>query len=259
MSLTAGALSQVSVAPQQAVLVSAVATMGTSPYTYQWYRSTATGFSPGGGNILTGKTSLSLTDTGLTPGTIYYYKVVATDSAGTPATANSSQLVVTTTALLPVPNQFAQAPFLGMTDLRLNYNTIAVQFDPSGSGTLVGGQAVKWVTTAHGTPLVAPSLAQADIVAGFVNFNIKDISYAPGEYLEISMAGNVIYLVATAAVNRGSKLCSIPAAVAGGCNGGVVSTTGSSGFPIIGYALDTAVSGALFRVMLQTPSGLLDS
>lgn len=260
MALTAGALSQVSVTDVGDVLSSAVAVSGTTPYTYQWYRSTASsGYAAGTANILSGKTSLSLTDTGLTPGTIYYYKVIATDSNGTPVTATASALTVTTLASSPNPNQFTELAFLGMVDARFSYNTLPVQFDPAGSGTLVGGCAVKWSTVANGVPMVVPSTAQADVVAGFVNYNIKDVSYSAGELLEISMEGNVMYLYATAAINRGSKLVSIPASVAGGCNGGVAATTGSSGFPIVGYAVDTAASGALFRVALQTPSGRLDS
>ncbi len=259
MALTPGALSQVSVTAVGDVLSSAVATSGTTPYTYQWYRSITSGFTPGTGNILSGKTSLSLTDSSLTPGTIYYYKVVVVDSNGTPVTATSAQLAVTTIAAQPSISQFAEGPFLGQTDLPFNSNTLPVLFDPTGSGTLYAGMAVKWSTVAGGVPMVVPSTAQADVIAGFVNFNIKDISYVAGEMLEISMAQNVMYLYATAAINRGSKLVSLPAAVAGGCNGGVAATTGSSGFPIIGYALDTAVSGALMRVFLQTPSGRLDS
>lgn len=98
MALTAGALSQVSVTSVGDVLASAVATMGTSPYTYQWYRSITSGFTPGTGNILAGKTSLNISDSGLLPKTTYYYKVVATDSAGTPAHATSAQLAITTLA-----------------------------------------------------------------------------------------------------------------------------------------------------------------
>jgi len=70
------------------------ATGGVSPYTYQWYRSTTSGFTPGGGNILSGKTSLVLNDTGLTPGTTYSYVLRATDNAST--TADSAEVAVAT-------------------------------------------------------------------------------------------------------------------------------------------------------------------
>lgn len=96
MALTAGALTQVSVTDVGDVLASAVAVSGTTPYTYQWYRSTSNAFTPGTTNLVSGATSLNLSDSALVPSTTYYYKVISTDAAGTPATATSSQLSVTT-------------------------------------------------------------------------------------------------------------------------------------------------------------------
>lgn len=254
MALTAGALSQVSVSAVGDVLQSAVATMGTSPYTYQWYRSQTSGFTPGGGNIISGATSLDLTDSGLTPGSVYYYKVVVTDSNATPATSTSAQLAVTTLAAQPSQNQFTEAPYLGMTDLKFNGDTIEAQFDSAGTGTLVGGQAVKFSTTVNGVPQVVPCTAAADVCAGFVNYNIKNSLFVPGDNLEISMRGNVMYLYAALAVNRGQEVTSLPAGVAGGCNGGVIPSVPSGGIPKVGFALDTAVIGALFRVFVTTPA-----
>jgi hypothetical protein len=60
MTLTAGAITQTAVTDTTASLVVAAATGGTRPYTYQWYRSTTSGFSPGGGNIISGATALTL-------------------------------------------------------------------------------------------------------------------------------------------------------------------------------------------------------
>lgn len=259
MSLTAGSLSQVAVSDVQAQVLATAPTSGTTPYSYQYYRATASNFVPGGGNIITGATALALTDSSLTPGTIYYYKQIQIDSAATPASVTTSQLVVTTLAPQVSQNQFNIQPFLGMLDLQLNYNTIAAQFDPAGSGTLVGGQAVKWSTVAGGVPKVVPSTAQADVIAGFVNYDIKTASYVAGNRIEMSQVGNVMFLYAALAINRGQEVCSIPAAVAGGCNGGVVPVTGSSGFPIVGFALDTAAIGQLVRIELRCPSGRLDA
>ncbi len=94
MSTTAGALSQLSVSDTKASLSSAAATGGAAPYTYQWYRSTTSAFSPGAGNLISGATALTLNDTGLIPNTQYYYKVRATDSNS--VTGDSSQLAVAT-------------------------------------------------------------------------------------------------------------------------------------------------------------------
>lgn len=79
------------------------ATGGTSPYTYQWYRSTSSGFTPGGGNIVSGATSLTLNDTGLSPSTTYYYKVISTDNVA--ATVTSAQVTVTTSAAAATRNR----------------------------------------------------------------------------------------------------------------------------------------------------------
>jgi hypothetical protein len=249
MSVTAGALSQVSVTDTQAVLSSAAATAGTGPYTYQWYRSTTTGFTPGGGNILSGKTSLSLTDTGLIPGTQYYYKVVATDTGASSATSTSSQLAVATSAPSQAQNAFLQSAQLGIIDLRFPYNTVAVQIDASQATALYAGAAVKMVDSADGVPKVVGCAANSDEVLGFINFDIKSPSFAAGAAAEISMSGNVMYLYATGAIGRGVQV-SLDLST----NGGVRAAAGNTGDKIVGWAYDKAAAGGLFRVFLKTPS-----
>src|SRR5689334_17580008 len=139
MTLTAGTLSQVSVGSTTASLAATAATGGTGPYTYQWYRSTTTGFTPGGGNIISGATALTLSDSGLIPGTQYYYKVVATDTGDSNTTVTYTQLAVTTAGPALSQNQFAQTPLLGQIDLRFPYNSVSVQVDSSQSTPLVFG------------------------------------------------------------------------------------------------------------------------
>ena len=152
MSLAVGPISQVSVSSNAAQLSVAAATGGTGPYTYQWYRSTTTGFSPGGGNIITGATALTLSDSGLIPNTQYYYKVVVTDTGNSNATATSAQLALATTPQQLSPNQFAMSGVVGMIDMRFPYNTVSVQIDVSQSGSLYAGMAVKMVDSADGVP-----------------------------------------------------------------------------------------------------------
>lgn len=253
MSVTAGALSQVSVSQNSASLLSAPATLGTGPYTYQWYRSTTTGFSPGGGNILSGKTALSLVDTGLIPNTPYFYKVVATDTGASNATSTSSQLAVTTAQPSQAPNAFAQSAQLGMIDLRFNVNTVAVQIDASQATALYAGSPVKMVDSAGGVPKVVGCAADADEVLGFINFDIKSQSFVAGQAAEISMSGNVMYLYATAAIARGVQVCLDLA------GNGVKAVSGSGGEDIVGWAYDKAsAAGALIRVFIKTPSFLKD-
>lgn len=250
MSVTAGALSQVSVGSTTATLSSAVATAGTAPYTYQWYRSTTSGFSPGGGNIIAGATALTLNDTGLIPNTQYYYKVVATDAV--PATSTSSQLAVSTMAPALSPNQFAQTSLLATIDLRFPYNTVAVMIDSSQATGLYPGAAVKMVDSADGVPKVVGCAANSDEVLGFINFDIKTIVFSAGMPAEISMGGNVMYLYATGAIARGAKV-----QLDLSTNGGVAQAVGSSGADIVGWAYDKAsAAGALIRVFLMTPSFL---
>lgn len=248
MATTAGALSQVSVGSTTASLSSAAATGGAAPYTYQWYRSTTSGFSPGAGNIIDGATELELEDTGLIPNTQYYYKVKATDSGA--VADDSDQLAVATSAPALAQNAFSQSPIVGMIDMRLPYNTVSVQIDSTQEDDLYPGAAVKMVDSAGGVPKVIGCDAESDEVLGFINFDIKSQSFEAGEMCEISMAGNVVYLYATAAIARGAQV-SLDLST----NGGVHAAAGNTGDTIVGWAYDkAAAAGALIRVFVKTPS-----
>ncbi len=249
MSLTAGALSQVSVGSNTASLLSAVATSGTAPYAYQWYRSTTNGFTPGAGNLIAGATSLTLNDTGLIPNVTYYYKVVVTDNVS--ATATSSQLTVVTATASLSQNQFAMAPFLGTIDQRFPYNTSPGLIDVSQATPLYAGSAVKMVDSVDGVPKLVGCSADSDEVLGFINFDVKTTAFVAGVACEISKDGNVIYLYATTAIARGAQV------QLDVINGGVAAVTPSSGADIVGWAYDKAVSpGTLIRVFVKTPTFL---
>jgi hypothetical protein len=105
--LVAGTISLTNKSNTTANLSCTAATGGTAPYGYQWHRSTSSGFAPGAGNVLAGQTSLTLADTGLSAGTTYYYKLRATDSESTPATADTAELSVTTDAAATSPSRHA--------------------------------------------------------------------------------------------------------------------------------------------------------
>lgn len=250
MTLTAGTLSQTAVTSTTATLAATAATGGTSPYTYQWYRSTTSGFSPGGGNIISGATALTLADTGLIPGTLYYYKVVVTDTGDSNTTATYTQLAVTTAAPVQSPNQFAMTSLLGMIDLRFPYNSVSVQIDATQATALYAGSAVKMYDSVDGVPKVVGCSANSDEVLGFINFDIKSTSFVANSMAEISMAGNVMYLYATGAIARGAQV-SLDLTT----NGGVRSAAGNTGDKIVGWAYDKATAaGQLIRVFLKTPS-----
>lgn len=250
MATTAGALTLVSVASTTANLSSAVATAGTAPYTYQWYRSTTTSFSPGPSNIITGATSLTLADTNLIPNTPYFYKVRATDSSSPAVTGDSAQLAVTTTATTLSQNVIAQSPVVGQPDMPYNFNTKSVQIDVSaGTAVYTQGTAVKIVAnTKGGVPRVIACSGNTDNVFGFINFNLKNVTYGVGQNAEISSGGNVIWLYATAAITQGAQVCLDVTSP------GAVQPTGGSA-TYVGYALDgAAASGSLIRVELKCPT-----
>jgi beta-galactosidase len=251
MALTAGTISQTAVSSTTATVVVTAATSGTSPYTYQWYKSTTSGFSPGGGNIISGATALTLSDTGLIPGTTYYYKNVVTDSASPAATSTASQLAVTTSPPVQSQNQFAQSAQLGQIDLPYNYDTVSVKIDVTQTTTLYAGAAVKVVAnTVGGVPSVVGCSANSDEVFGFLNYDIKNVGWVAGNAAEVSQAGNVMFLYATGAITQGAQVqLDITT------NGGVAAKVGSSGADYVGWAFDgAAAAGALIRVRLSVPS-----
>lgn len=252
MSLGVGPISQLSVSDTKAALSCVAGSGGTGPYTYQWYRSTTSGFSPGAGNIIAGATALTLNDSGLIPNTQYYYVVVVTDTGNGNATANSAQFALTTAPQSLSPNQFAQVPLVGMIDMRFPYNTVSVQIDASQATPLYAGAAVKIVDSADGVPKVVGCAANSDEVMGFINFDIKTVQFVAGSMAEISMAGNVMYLMATGAISRGVQVSLDLTTM-----GGVRAASGHTGDDIVGWAYDkAAAAGTPIRVFLKTPSFL---
>ena len=248
MAYGIAAPSLVSVGSNTAQLLAGAVASGTAPITYAWYRSTSTGFTVGSGNIIAGATGATLNDSGIIPGTGYFYKTVATDSSATPQVATSAQLAVTTLAPSQSQNQFSQAPFLGMLDLRFNNDTVAVEIDSSQATGIYAGQAVKIVDSSDGIPKVVAVSAITDEVFGFINFDVKTQLFVAGSKAEISQSGNVIYLYATTAISRGVQV-TIDITSPGGVSAAVSTAN------IVGYAYDKASApGQLIRVKLKTPS-----
>jgi len=248
MTLTAGVITLLSTGAQTASLSATAATGGTGPYTYQWYRSTTSGFTPGGGNAVSGATALTLDDTGLIPNTTYYYKLVATDTGHSNDTVEYTQ-VAAVTQTAQNQNQLAQSSQLGMIDLRFPYNTVSAQIDVSQATPLYAGWAVKMVDSADGVPKVVGCSAEDDEVFGFINFDIKTVQFVAGSLCELSLGGNVIYLYATAAIARMAKV-QLDLSQTGGC----VKTAADTGDCIVGWAFDKATAaGQLIRVFVKTP------
>jgi hypothetical protein len=245
MTVTAGSLSQVAVAATTINVLASAATGGINPVTYQWYRSTTSGFTPGAGNSVSGATALALADSGLIPNTKYYYEIVATDS--TASTASSSQIAIVTTAPVLSQNQFAQTPFVGVVDMSVgSTNVIAAQIDASaGTNVYYPGQFVKIVANNNGgLPKVIGAAAKSDQVFGAIRFNVKDISYGAGQNCEVAMFGTVMWFYATGAITQMAEVCLDTTSP-----GGVQATGNTATF--VGIALDgAAAAAALIRVML---------
>ena len=92
MALTPGLLSVLSVANTLASIKATKPSTGTAPFTYQFYRSTTSGFSPGPSNavgspIESSADDVTFNDSGLAPGTVYYYDCIATEDGPSPDTA----------------------------------------------------------------------------------------------------------------------------------------------------------------------------
>jgi hypothetical protein len=159
-SLTAGTATAGSVTSTTAAATATDATGGTSPYTYQWYRSTGSGTL---GSAVSGQTTRTLADTGLTASTTYYYTLRYTDAAGSPAHADSNQITMTTSAgstpSLAISPTTATATDGGsavsITATRAN-SSASLAASVSGGGTLstsapTSGVAFTWTPPSSGS------------------------------------------------------------------------------------------------------------
>ena len=190
--LTAGIIYGVSRIGTTANLASTAATGGTGPYTYQWHRSTVSGFTPGSGDALSGATSLTLADGGpLTPGTTYYYVLVVTDT-GTSGTINSAQF-----NLVPVTNYRGVAGY----GYSLNFTPIG------GASTII--DAITEITpppasvselkakigsgAKAGVEIVAPGSKLASQIKGKARYLKADYLYLQGQ---LGVAGTIVLTLA---------------------------------------------------------------
>jgi hypothetical protein len=252
MALTAGTISVISKTSNTAQLNVTPATGGTGPYTNQWYRDTSNGFSPGAGNIIAGATELTLNDTGLIPGTTYYYKVVQTDTGHSNDQVTATQATLTTDNPGVQINSFDEQPFLGMLDLKVGpTNVVAALIDLTQATALYGGSAVKLVDSADGAPKVVGCAADSDEVFGFIVYDIKSKAYNAGDRCEIAQGGSCMWLYASAAIARGVQVVpNLSSSL-----GTVQDSSGQTGANKCGWAYDKATAyGQLIRVMLTCPS-----
>lgn len=96
--LSAGTLTVASAGATSVDWTATDATGGSESYTYQLHRSQTQGFTPGVGTEVSGATSLTGTDTGLTENTTYYYVMEYDDGSNTVFSDEQSATPTTVTA-----------------------------------------------------------------------------------------------------------------------------------------------------------------
>lgn len=144
-------------------------------------------------------------------------------------------------------NKFAPTEEIkGRRVLPANTESISGIVDASQADALLPGDPVKIVATSKGLPHFAKA-GLGDVVAGFVEWNVIRPSYAAGKICQISMAGNVMYMEAGAAISAGAlvnitDLSKVEIGAAAGA--------GSK----LGIALEAATAaGQLIRVKIGEP------
>lgn len=149
--LLAGTASLVTEGDQSVQVSATDVTGGTSPYSYQWERSTTSG---SGFSNVSGATSLSLTDSGLTNYTTYYYRLKYTDAAASTSTSNEISATPTNATEYTV---VAAALYLSPYNWRLNGSSYAETNNPGAylKFKFTGNSAVLRVSTTINSSLSA--------------------------------------------------------------------------------------------------------
>lgn len=142
---------------------------------------------------------------------------------------------------------------VGELDLRFNVNSLSAKIDASSAGSLLPGQGVKVVSSG---PSLIPSVVEcalnSDDCFGFINYDIKSVSFNVGDKVEISvLQGNVMYMTASAAITQNAKVAQVISL------GNPQVVTATTGMMIVGRALDAATAaGQLIRVAIILPGTL---
>jgi hypothetical protein len=146
-------------------------------------------------------------------------------------------------------NQFAPTAYAGQLDLVTNPNpfVMSCRYNPqdTSTNTLVNGEGVVLTdlgaNDAAGLPIVAKRTYNYDLITGVKIARTKNNTSAVGDVVEIAGAGSVIFMTASGAITRGSRVGLVLASA------GSVATL-ADGTQELGFALDKGASGALIRV-----------
>ncbi|MGO8669826.1 MAG: fibronectin type III domain-containing protein [Capsulimonadaceae bacterium] len=168
---------------------------------YDVYRGTASG-GESATPIATGVTTASYTNTGLTAGTAYYYKVTSVDAAGT--SAQSAEASTTPTGTAPsAPTGLTATGGTTQVALAWTASSGATSYNVY-RGTASGGES----TTAIATGVTATSYTNTGLAAGTTYYykvaalNAFGTSSQSSESSAITAAGVPSGLTATAGVNQ---------------------------------------------------------
>jgi hypothetical protein len=153
--------------------------------TYNIYRGTSAG-GEGMTPYRTGITTTSFSDTGLTPGNTYYYKVSAVNSAGEGALSNEANATVSTSTTVQVPITFNQV------GIRADGSTFSnsASLDLTGaslSGTLLGSSQ-----TWSGSTFAIGPVGANDVLQGgaSVVVNLPAGQFSTLSFLALAVHGN---------------------------------------------------------------------
>lgn len=147
-------------------------------------------------------------------------------------------------------NQFAQVPIIGQVTQLPNANVIPAQILPASPATVItAGTAVKLVTGAGAQIQVEICTSVTDgPVFGFICYNMRKNTYAPGDTVEIACVNSIMLMKASAAIARGANVSATPP---GATDDPVVTTSVATNF-VAGQALDRATAASqLIRVMVN--------
>ena len=142
-------------------------------------------------------------------------------------------------------NQFEQTPIKGSVDSLLTPNTVSVQLNVLSDFELIPGDAVKLVS-GDAKVILVDKCGDSDKPFGFVLFNPKKERFEPGDTFEIMLDWSVMFMEAGGVISRGNNVEFVSATTQVIASGG--------GNPISGVALDNAVEGDIFRVLIKVSS-----
>lgn len=254
MGYAMGAVTTGTPGPSSESLSWVAAAGGTGPYSYVIYRSTTSGFMPGAGNQVgtVGIGILNYTDTGLFPNTQYYYVVQSVDTGNANAMANSAQSSVLTAPYFQPMNQFQMEPFLATLDQAYNYNTKSYVIDPSVTGLVYPGSAVKRTqpSTTNGIRFCTPCTSVNDPCIGFIIYSYKDPYFTGNSTVHLAQEGDVIRLFCTVTGNLTTQpYGELDLSTVGGVKPGT-----DGGNTVVVEFLDPPVAGTIVRCQVKVPN-----